>query len=61
MYKYFNQLVICNELDKRNKEQEIIIKNLQKQVEDLQYKYDGLLTCKKEIYKNYQDSIVKND
>jgi len=60
MYKYFNSLVICNELDKRNKEQEIMIKELQKQLNELQYKYEGLEMCKREIYNKYQNSIVKS-
>jgi len=61
MYKYFNQLVICNELDKSNKELLKELETIKKDYNDLEYKYNGLLECKNEIYTKYQDTIIRKD
>ena len=60
MYKYFNHIVICNELHKQNKEQEEEIERLKKELKDLQYKYDGVDIGLKEIYDNYKKSVIKS-
>ena len=58
MFKYYNELIICNQLNNKNREQEELIKQLQKEKKELQYKYDGLLECKNDIYTKYQDTII---
>jgi hypothetical protein len=67
MYKYFNEVIVCNQLSKENKDikkeldkSKINFVKLKKEYNDLQYKYDGLLECKNDIYTKYQNSIVKN-
>jgi hypothetical protein len=60
MYKYFNEVIVCNQLSKENKDIKKELDKLKKEYNDLQYKYDGLLECKNDIYTKYQNSIVKN-
>jgi predicted nuclease with TOPRIM domain len=61
MLKYFNEIVICNSLDKENKELKEKLNRLQQDYNDLEYKYNGVLDCKKEIYTKYQDTIIRKD
>jgi len=60
MYKYFNEIVICSQLNKENECLKKEVDKLKKQNRDLEYKYEGLLECKTDIYKKYQDLIIKN-
>lgn len=59
MIKYFSNLCDCNELHNKNKIQEEHIRKLQKQLEELQYKYDGVELCKKEVYDKYKECIIR--
>jgi uncharacterized protein YoxC len=81
MYRFFNDLAMCGDLNKAtecltkevdglkkqnsdlNKATECLTKEvdgLKKQNSDLEYKYEGLLECKIDIYHKYQDLIIKN-
>ena len=68
MFRYFDKFVICNELETTNKKlkeeiEELKIANeIANEIakEDLQYKYNGLLECKTDIYTKYQDNIIRN-
>jgi|DEB0MinimDraft_10_1074344.scaffolds.fasta_scaffold34264_3 hypothetical protein len=59
MIKYVNEYIICNSLDKQNKELKKQLERLQQDYNNLEYKYNGLLECKNDIYTKYQESIIK--
>ena len=61
MIKYFNEVIICNQLTKKNKELEQELVKLKRDYNDLEYKYNGLLECKRDIYKKYQESIIRKN
>ena len=60
MYKFFNNITVCGDLNKENENLKKEVDKLKKQNRDLKYKYEGLLECKSDIYHKYQDLIIKN-
>ena len=67
MFRYLDKFVICNDLENQNKKLKEEIEELKRsrdeviaKQKDLQYKYNGLLECKEEIYTKYQDTIIRN-
>lgn len=58
MLKYFNEVIICNQLTKKNEELKKEIDKLKEDYNELEYKYNGLLHFKKDIYTKYQDTII---
>lgn len=59
MIKYFNEVIICNQLTKRNKELEQDLEKLKREYNDLEYKYESVLESKNDIYRKYQEYIIK--
>ena len=60
MYRFFNDLAMCGDLNKATECLTKEVDELKKQNSDLEYKYEGLLECKTDIYHKYQDIIIKN-
>ena len=60
MYRFFNDLAMCGDLNKATECLTKEVDGLKKQNSDLEYKYEGLLECKTDIYHKYQDLIIKN-
>jgi cell division protein FtsB len=58
MLKYFNEVIICNQLTKENEELKKENIKLKEDYNELEYKYNGLMDFKKDIYKKYQDTII---
>ena len=58
MIKYFNEVIICNVLNKENTELKRELEKLKRDYNDLEYKYNGLLECKNDIYRKYQENII---
>ena len=56
-----NEVIICNNLTKKNIELEQELEKLKKEYNDLEYRYNGLLECKTDIYKKYQQSIISKN
>lgn len=59
MIKYFNEVIICNQLTKRNKELEQDLEKLKREYNELEYKYESVLESKNDIYRKYQEYIIK--
>lgn len=59
MIKYFNEIIICNQLTKRNKELEQDLEKLKREYNELEYKYESVLESKNDIYRKYQEYIIK--
>ena len=59
MIKYFNEVIICNVLNNENNELKREIEKLKREYNELEYKYNGLLECKNDIYRKYQETIIK--
>ena len=61
MYRFFNDLAMCGDLNKENEGLKKEVDKLKKQKRDLEYKYEELLdVVSADIYDKYQDLIIKN-